>query len=874
MTWNFLAALTGQERQVPSQPSPTVNQDAVKVEATETNARLQQMLAASPAVIYTTRASGDCACTFVSDNLRTVIGYSPQEMTTDPKHWPDNLHPQDAAQVIDKVAALIERGGGTLDYRFRHRDGHYIWIQDSFKVAFNDSGEPLELVGAWSDISERKIAQELLQKSYAEMEKRIEKRTEELEEGQKRLAYVLAVSPAITYATKATGDFGCTFASESSRQIMGYAPEEMLAEPNFWMNHLHPQDAPIVLEEFARLIPQGGGNLEYRFLHKEGHYRWFQDTFQVLRDEKGDPFEIVGSWADITHRKLAEAVRELYEASIVRRSPMALKKLDSILESGREVLYLDRLSILRADPQERWLQATVTSGAEEHLDAIRIPLGPEGGRLAEAYLTKQLIVSDGDSPLPENLRLQPPYDQISSLRSQVFAIVPLILQDRAIGVLAADRTSNRVPFEASTLESLKSMATQAALALEHGRLYAAAQPVISRSLHLSEVYPAFARAVRALLPYDRIGVVVPEKKSLVMALSVAEPPLANWQGQTWENVEGTAVEWVLKNSQPLVVKDLSAEQRFADSAFIAKEGIRSSLMVPLLAGGATVGVFFLDSLTRAAYTEEDISLVDPVAQQLALAIDNTRLFQDIEEKGRQLEIANKHKSQFLANMSHELRTPLNAILGYSELILDNIYGEVPEKIRETLLRVEKNGRHLLGLINDVLDISKIEAGSITLVNSDYSMNDAVQTAVTAVGSLASEKKLELKTEVPPGLPRARGDERRTTQVLLNLLGNALKFTESGAVTLKVSASDGMFRFSVTDTGPGIAETDQQRIFEEFRQAEGALISNRGGTGLGLAISKRIVELQGGRIWVESSPGKGSTFFFTLPTYVEPRAGPS
>ena len=148
--------------------------------------------------------------------------------------------------------------------------------------------------------------------------------------------------------------------AKARARIMGYAPEEMLAEPNFWMNHLHPQDAPTVLAEFARLIPQGGGNLEYRFLHKEGHYRWFQDTFQVLRDEKGDPFEIVGSWADITHRKLAEAVRELYEASIDRRSPMPLKKLDSILESGREVLHLDRLIILRADPQERWLQATVT----------------------------------------------------------------------------------------------------------------------------------------------------------------------------------------------------------------------------------------------------------------------------------------------------------------------------------------------------------------------------------------------------------------------------------------------------------------------------------------------------------------------------------
>ena len=215
------------------------------------------------------------------------------------------------------------------------------------------------------------------------------------------------------------------------------------------------------------------------------------------------------------------------------------------------------------------------TGTEEPLEAIRVPLGPEGGRLAEAYLTKQLIVSDGVNPLRRSCACNRHMIRSVPCAREVFAIVPLIVQDRAIGVLAADRTSNRVTFEASTLESLKGMATQAALALEHGRLYAAAQPVISRSLHLSEVYPAFARAVRALLPYDRIGVVVPDKKSLVMALSVAEPPLASWQGQVWEHIEGTAVEWVIKNGQPLVVKDLSVEQRFADSAFIAKEGIRS-----------------------------------------------------------------------------------------------------------------------------------------------------------------------------------------------------------------------------------------------------------------------------------------------------------
>ena len=225
------------------------------------------------------------------------------------------------------------------------------------------------------------------------------------------------------------------------------------------------------------------------------------------------------------------------------------------------------------------------------------------------------------------------------------------------------------------------------------------------------------------------------------------------------------------------MRDLTAELNFTDSVFMAEEGVRAILMVPLLAGGAAVGVFFLDSLTPGAYTEQDVELVDPVAQQLALAIDNTRLFQEIEEKGHQLEIANSHKSQFLAHMSHELSTPLNAILGYTELILDNIYGEVPEKVRETLLRVERNGRHLLRLINDVLDLSKIEAGSLKLSLASYSMNEVVQAAVAAVEPLAAEKELALKVvEVPPGLPRAVGDERRTTQVLLNLLGNAIKFT--------------------------------------------------------------------------------------------------
>jgi signal transduction histidine kinase len=231
------------------------------------------------------------------------------------------------------------------------------------------------------------------------------------------------------------------------------------------------------------------------------------------------------------------------------------------------------------------------------------------------------------------------------------------------------------------------------------------------------------------------------------------------------------------------------------------------------------------------------------------------------------EAANRHKSEFLANMSHELRTPLNAVLGYAELIQDGIYGEVSKKMQGVLERIQQNGRHLLGLINDVLDLSKIEAGQLTLSPVDYSMRELVLDVVSATEALASEKKLALEVDVPADLPHGRGDERRLTQVLMNLVSNAIKFTEAGSVSIGANVEDGSFLVTVSDTGVGIAPEDRERIFEEFQQVDSSSTRKKGGTGLGLAIARRIVELHGGRIWVESTPGQGSTFAFTLPLSV-------
>jgi signal transduction histidine kinase len=242
--------------------------------------------------------------------------------------------------------------------------------------------------------------------------------------------------------------------------------------------------------------------------------------------------------------------------------------------------------------------------------------------------------------------------------------------------------------------------------------------------------------------------------------------------------------------------------------------------------------------------------------------------QELAVANQQLDEASRHKSQFLANMSHELRTPLNGILGLTEMILDKIYGEVPEKIRSALEDVQASGRHLLGLINDVLDLSKIEAGRVTLSLHEYSMRDVVQAVSTAMEPLAALKNLTLKITMPPDLPPATGDQRRISQVLMNLVGNAIKFVEAGEVRVEVATADGSFSVSVSDTGPGIAPTDQETIFAEFQQVDGSNSRSKGGTGLGLAIAKRIIEMHGGRIWVESKLGMGSTFTFTLPVRVE------
>ncbi|HEX5863863.1 MAG TPA: ATP-binding protein, partial [Casimicrobiaceae bacterium] len=318
--------------------------------------------------------------------------------------------------------------------------------------------------------------------------------------------------------------------------------------------------------------------------------------------------------------------------------------------------------------------------------------------------------------------------------------------------------------------------------------------------------------------------------------------------------------------EPVQMRDIVDEGVYQSRVreILIRLGYHSLLAVPLLSEDRLLGGLTVNRKSTGEFAPEVIELLKTFATQSALAIRNARLFREIQTKGRQLGIASQHKSEFLANMSHELRTPLNAIIGFSEVLAERMFGEVNEKQAEYLADILESGRHLLSLINDILDLSKIEAGRMELEPSDFDLPSAIENTLILVRERAQRRAITLQRTVDERVGTIQADERKVKQVLLNLLSNALKFTpEGGRIDVAAGVRDGVAEISVTDTGVGIAPEDQEAVFEEFRQV-GRAAQKVEGTGLGLAISRKFIELHGGRIWVTSEVGKGSTFAFTLP----------
>ena len=458
--------------------------------------------------------------------------------------------------------------------------------------------------------------------------------------------------------------------------------------------------------------------------------------------------------------------------------------------------------------------------------------------------------------------------------------VPLMREHRPLGAISLRRMEVR-PFTEKQIALLKTFADQAAIAIENVRLFnetrealdqqkASAEVLGTISSSIADTRPVFARilescqrlfegnlvGVTLATPDDRVELAAYEGEHKEEAARMYPMPLSRESGTGCAILDRTVLHFP-------DVQEGAAPPRVVQGA--RTMGFRTIIFAPMIFEGRGIGAIWVARRAGGPFSDKQITLLKTFADQAVIAIQNARLFREIQEKSAQLEVANKHKSEFLANMSHELRTPLNAIIGFSEALSDRMFGEVNEKQAEYLKDIHESGRHLLSLINDILDLSKIEAGRMELDVSTFHLPTALGNAMTLIRERAQRHGIELGLDVDEHLAEFSGDERKFKQIMLNLLSNAVKFTpDGGKVQVSARRENGAVEIAVRDTGIGIAPEDQAAVFEEFKQVGRDKMRTAEGTGLGLALTRRFVELHGGAIRLESTPGKGSTFTVSLP----------
>jgi len=528
-------------------------------------------------------------------------------------------------------------------------------------------------------------------------------------------------------------------------------------------------------------------------------------------------------------------------------------------------------------------QGLSPEGIEARRQSYPMPPG-RGGGTSRAVLSRTMVY------IP-NIREDHEYTLQALGKAAAYLsvlAVPMLREGKPIGVVTVTGAEARA-FSQRQIELLETFADQAVIAIENVRLFKELQvrtAELTRSVEQLTTLAEVSRAVSSTLDVEALLDTIVSRASQLAAAdgcSIYEYDEGSEQFhlRATHNLDAAFVEAIravplqkgeglmgraTEIREPLQIPDIAQPDAYQSGVrdALIRFGYRALLSVPLLREDQIIGSLSLNRKAPGAFPPAIIDVLKTFATQSAFAIENARLFREIADKSQQLEAASRHKSEFLANMSHELRTPLNAILGFNELILGGIYGDLSPDLKEPLTDIQNSGKHLLRLINNVLDLSKIEAGRMELAATDYAVQDIVERVRASLSPLAVDKELEFLASAPEEIPLAYGDAGRIIQCLLNLAGNALKFTRQGRVEISVELQGDLLVYRVADTGIGIAKDKIESLFTEFRQGDATITSEFGGTGLGLSITKKFVEMHGGRIWVESELGKGSTFSFAIP----------
>jgi PAS domain S-box-containing protein len=853
----------------------------------------------------------------VSHATQRLLGYMPEALIDQPFSV---LFPEERISNEDAVLAQLRVHSGVFEAQaFRAASGETVLLdltttlisrnnQRAILVVLRDAGK------RWSNeqvswriredlaarVDERtmqlsrsnqQLQQEAAERSLAEQALRV---------SEARLQHLLSSSPVVIFSSKASGDFGATFVSDNITHVFGYQPQEFTSDSAFWANHIHPDDAPRLFTELSGLFEVGYHLHEYRFLHQDGSYRWVQNQLRLLYDEAGQPVEVIGSLQDITDRKQSEATLQQAYTTLEQR----------VAERTAELRKSNHA--LHEEIAERWRVEEALRQSEEQLRRVvqHMPV------LMDAFdTTGNIVVWNAEcervtgytaSEVIDNPRIMELFYPDENYRTQLLQEWSdkghnyrnweweITAKDGSVKTIAWSNISEHFPIPGWATWGIGVDVTERKQAEHIQEVQLVITSILAESTSIDEALPRLLQTICERLKWT-FGEMWQSNAADALRLTYSwqQPKGGNSiftefrQSLAFEHGQGL-IGHVWESQQAGWISDIQEAETNSIQMIGAQEAIQHSLYSVFafpVGSNKNNGVmcFFANEvrLLKPALATAMIDIGRQVSQflarrqaEVALEAERASLARRVAERTADLSVANaelaravRTKDEFLANMSHELRTPLNAVLGLSEALQEEVYGALNERQRTLLQTIEESGRHLLALINDILDLSKIEAGKSELDITLIGLEDMCQASLRMIRQSASKKRISVAENLDYTIQHIQADERRLKQILVNLLSNAVKFTpERGMIGLDVigDREHHIVRFTVWDTGIGIPDDKMDRLFKPFVQIDSKLSKQYAGTGLGLALVGRLTEMHGGSLSVESEVGKGSRFTVSLP----------
>jgi PAS domain S-box-containing protein len=863
----------------------------------ESEARYRTLFEYSNDLIFSCTLDG--IITNVNRATESTLGWSRQELIGE--HVLKILTPASFRLGQERVHRTLagERLAEVFKLEALGKDGSIVPLEGWAHFIIGRDGAPVEHQGVYRDVSERTRAERALWET----------------EERHRSLLESAPDPLVVYDMEGR----VTSANPAFVRTFGWAQEELLGRR---VDFVPEDQIPTTRAALRRVLSgEAGFVVDTRRLTKDGRVLDVELTASLFRNRQGQPLGSIVLLRDVTARRHAEdelqtrnreLIQELHAGTAeLARSVEEMKALADVSQAVSSSLDLRRVldTIVRhavnlsgsaagavfefSGARQTFVGVASHNLTRDFLETIEsTPVNPERGVLRRAVETGQPFqipdIERAHDYIFRQLTLEEGYRALLAVPIAggdvtrgfvVFRREPGVFDDRVVTLLTALANQSKVAIDNARLfEEIQNQRIELERLSRNMEELSRLSTAVQEPLSLKEQLHRVLEGARGVVAIDRVYVwaVSREGDKLVnlAGAGFSEDALREFEGAEIPLGEAGAMYKAYREGVPLVFNEQNPLPRelYLNPEHLAITGVRtrSFLVVPMIARGQTVGLLTGDNKpTRRPIRPQTVELLQIFAAHAAVAIENARLFQEIEDKSRQLEVASRHKSEFLASMSHELRTPLNAIIGFSEVLHERMFGDLNPKQAEYIQDIHASGRHLLSLINDILDLSKVEAGRLELELGRFHLPTALDQALTLVRERASRHGIALEVSVDERLGEIVGDERKIRQILLNLLSNAVKFTpEGGRIDVTATAAEGLITISVSDTGIGIAPEDQEAVFEEFRQVGRDDARKQEGTGLGLALAKKFVELHGGQIWVRSQMGQGSTFTFTLPVRPE------